>query len=226
MANMRIPEGAQESLILLTKLSRESFQSLKEALKKSSPALSIGDLAKKISPGIGLTTEQVETLIAVLGSLFSIRAEQDLSRARFSQDLLEAITETGNKGLKLPEKRLNQLVQDIEELLSLDDLLGVTGRALGVMHEQEHVWRSSRVLTDLRPVFASDPDRAPSAFVLIHNLRITYREEGRTREFFVALDASDLRKLQKTLDRAVKKEKSLKTFAQKTGVPCLYSDPE
>jgi hypothetical protein len=226
MANLRIPQGAQQSLILLTNLSEHSMRSLKEGFKKSSPTLSVDDLAKAISPEVGLEIEQVKNLIRVLGSLFSVRVENNFSYEQFTNELSDAIKETDNQQLKLPPERLNRLLEDIKELLSNEDVLGVSGRALGVMHEHEHVWRSSRVLTDLRPVFASDPSRPPSAFVLIHNLRITYVEGGRSSEFFVALDSSDLRKLQETLERAVKKETSLKAFAEKTGIPCLYSDSE
>jgi hypothetical protein len=226
MANLTIPEVAHSSLILLAKLSRESMKSLKEVLAKSSPTLPVAELAKKVAPEVGLESGQVERLIIVLGSLFSVRAQQDLSREEFSKALLDALKRTGIRDLQLTDKRARQFQQDVEELLSLEKLLGVTGRALDVMQEHEHVWQSARVLTDMRPVFASDPNRFPSAFVLIHNLRIAYREGRRSREFFVALDSGDVRALQKTLERAVKKEVSLKSFAKKNGIPCLYSEPE
>ena len=79
MARLKIPQGAQESLVLLAKLSEQSMKSLKERLKNSSPAVPAADLAKTISPDVELESEQVKNLIMVLGSLFSIRVERELS---------------------------------------------------------------------------------------------------------------------------------------------------
>jgi len=89
------------------------------------------------------------------------------------------------------------------------------------MLEHEHVWHSARVLTDLRPVFGADPKQAPAAAVIIHNLKIAHQAGREIREFFVALDNQDLRKLQEVLERAVKKEASLSSVAEKAGLPWL-----
>lgn len=226
MPNLRVPEGAQDSLILLTQLSNEAMKSLKEVLRKASPTLSVAELAKKIAPQVALAPEQIVRLITVLGSLYAARAEQNVSPEKFSQSFLAAVKQTGNKGLQLKPNALARFKRDVEDLLSLDSLLGVAGRALDVMHEHEHVFLSSRVLSDLRPVFISEPIGTPSGFVLIHNLKIAYRAGGRNLEFFVAMDSTDLRGLQKTLERAVKKEESLKSLTESAGIPCLYSEGE
>jgi len=56
-----------------------------------------------------------------------------------------------------------------------------------------------------------------------HNpyVKITYTEESKVREFFVALDTADLREMSETLDRADLKEKSLRALLDDAGVPYL-----
>lgn len=221
MPNLRIPEPVQRGLASFFKLSDEEIASLKEALRKARPALSLAEFSKKVSSETGLSPQKSSTLIASLGSLYSAKAEQNLTSEAFSEDLFEALKEIDKEDLHPSPDRIPAIRKHIEEILSFDDSLGVTSKALRVMLEHEHVWHSARVLTDLRPVFGADPKQAPAAAVIIHNLKIAYQAGREIREFFVALDNQDLRKLQEVLERAVKKEASLSSVAEKAGLPWL-----
>ncbi len=225
MPELVIPKPAQEGVSLLVGLSEQQMSSLKRALEKSAPTLDLSQLIKQIAPEVGLPEEQVRKIVPVLTSLYSAKAELGLSPEDFGRKLFDAFSKTGNSALETPE-RAETFRKDIEALLSLDRSLGVTARAAAVMVEQPHVWQTSRILTDLRPVFSQGAGEPPTAFLLIHNLRITYREAGRTQEFFVALDDNDLRGLQAVIQRAVEKEASLRTLVSKTGIPCLRVELE
>ena len=78
---------------------------------------------------------------------------------------------------------------------------------------------------DLRPVFRTDLGERPPAFVVVHNLKVGYRESGEYREFFVALDTLDVHALKEALDRALEKEKSLRTIADKCNLNLLEVKP-
>ncbi len=203
------------------------MSSLKEALKRASPRLVLPELIEQIASSVPFSEEDASKVISVLASFYSLKVEKRLTFGKFFDELLEALKQTGNKDLQLSGEHASEFRKHLEELLSLDESLGVTTRALGVMVEHEHVWQSGRVLTDLRPVFGLDATEAPKAAVPIHNLRIAYRDAGQSvKEFFVALDTEDLDQLRGILERAVNKEASLRQLADKMGLPCLRTKAE
>ncbi len=226
MARLRVPAAAQGGLVLLTKLSKEQMSSLKEALRRASPGLVLPELVEQIASAVPYSDDDASKVIAVLASFYSLKLEKGLSFDKFFDELFGALKRTGNKDLQLSDEQASEFRKHLEELLSLDESLGVTTRALGVMVEHEHVWQSGRILTDLRPVFGADATEAPKAAVLIHNLRIAYRDGAHIKEFFVALDTEDLDQLRRVLERAFDKEASLRQLAAKIALPCLRTKAE
>jgi hypothetical protein len=181
---------------------------------------------------VGLLTKRPEDetlgLLVVLSSLYVTRVgKKGVTLENFSLELIEALkaTEKNEKPFELSDEKVLKFRTDIKDLLSLDDSFGVTAGATSIMVELEHVWQSARILTDLRPVFGPDL-REPKAEVLIHNLRITYREGGSSNEFFVGLDSNDLRMLRDVVERALEKESSLRSRAEKAGTRFLIVEPD
>jgi hypothetical protein len=91
------------------------------------------------------------------------------------------------------------------------------------MIEQPRFMRRARILTDIRPVFGATDD-PPIAAVVVHTLRLSFFEDNESKEFFISLDAEDLRTLRDQLDRASSKAESLKEVIDKTGID--YVDTE
>lgn len=113
----------------------------------------------------------------------------------------------------------------ILEALSQDTALAVAAKAAGVMSDHPKVFCHARILTDLRPIFESSVDNPPAAMVAIHTLKIVYHEAGEHREFYVAMDSLDAMQLASLLERAFKKEESLKALSAKTGITLLEATP-
>jgi len=105
-------------------------------------------------------------------------------------------------------------------LLSYESSLGTTSKALDVMTEHERILCGARVITDVRSVFA-DPAEKPTAAVIVHMLKISYHQNREHKDFYVALDSSDVRKLKEILQRAELKAKSLSAVLAGTGISIL-----
>jgi hypothetical protein len=222
----RIPKAAQEGLIALTRLSEPQMSSLRRALAKSQPSLDLTQLFKRTALEVGVSEEQVGKILTVLASLYSVKVERELGFEEFGRLLFDALKETNNEALELPPERASKLRAHLEELLSLDSTLGVSARAASIMTEHEHVWQSGRILTDLRPIFSQNPAELPTALLVVHNLRIAYKEGAQTREFVVALDSDDLLSLKHLVERALQKESTVRSLAKTTGITCLTVEPE
>lgn len=78
-------------------------------------------------------------------------------------------------------------------------------KALDVLTEYRHLYLSSRVLTDVRPVFIDDVSKPPSGFTVSQTLRIEALDSGNPSTIYITLDDVDLKSLQTQLHRAQQK---------------------
>src|SRR5712692_2452307 len=134
MARLRVPAAAQGGLVLLTKLSKEQMSSLKEALRRASPGLVLPQLVEQIASAVPYSDDDASKVIAVLASFYSLKLEKGLSFDKFFDELFGALKRTGNKDLQLSDEQASEFRKHLEELLSLDESLGVTTRARGRRH--------------------------------------------------------------------------------------------
>ncbi len=70
------------------------------------------------------------------------------------------------------------------------------------------------------PVFNEKGDSVDAA-VIVHNLRIHFGEDSDHKDFYVALDTSDIQSLRDVLDRADAKAKCLQGLLKTSGVSYL-----
>ena len=81
----------------------------------------------------------------------------------------------------------------------------------------------ARFLSDIRPIFHLDVSEKPDSAVIIHMLQITQRDNfGNHADQYFALDSNDIRHLKTLIDRALKKEETLKGLMKKSGVTVLH----
>jgi hypothetical protein len=93
-------------------------------------------------------------------------------------------------------------------------------KALSLRNEYERILDDTRILTDIRPVFDEDADNpAITAAIVNHTLRFSYTSgDGESHESHFALDISDLNKLRKQIDKAIKKDKAARTMAEAASI--------
>jgi hypothetical protein len=209
MPALKIPPSDQKTLAKLLAFSPARLASLKEALRNAPPALLPSDLAKKMPADIFEAEEDAEAIITLLTTLYAVRRRADASVSEFVNEICEvAKTELLHDGGDWARIR-----DDLVDLLSLDATLGVTAKALDVMTEHQRILVKARILTDLRPVFKDNVNEPPAAAVIVHTLQLVFHENDEHKEFFVAMDSSDLESLDRLIERAKQKGSSLKALA-------------
>jgi hypothetical protein len=101
----------------------------------------------------------------------------------------------------------------------------VSARATDLLYEHEHtVHGPMRVLTDIRPIFETDPESDPEGAVIVHTLKISYHDGRRVKEFFIALDSEQVDELIGVLGRASLKAETLKRLLASTNVPYIEAE--
>ena len=83
------------------------------------------------------------------------------------------------------------------------------------------VFQSTRIVTDLRPVFGLDSGLDVKGLMVVHTLKIEYFADEGTRETYISMDDDDMAQLRRALDRAKEKAEVLRALIRKCQMPNL-----
>lgn len=211
MAITRIPEPFRLGFVKIRKLSSADVEALIAALEKSPLTGGIKGMISIVCDCVpSLRKEDVEDIVRTLYSLYVFRSDTDSTLTGTISDLISAMRATGIESLILTEDEKNEFQDKMSKLLSLSTL-GVASKIEQLREDYAKTFHAAKILTDIRPVFAK-PEERPVGAAVTHTLKIEYHEEGEHKEFYVALDAEDLQKLKRVLQRAEAKASSLKSL--------------
>jgi len=215
---LRIPEHQAPSLAEFLRLSQADLDALLQSIREEEPGLALSRLIETIASRLSIDRQRTNEIIGLLASLERVKEGRGLQVKEFFAELRAAMEASGKDDLKPADWSAFQ--EAIEAALSDESAFAISTKALGVMADHAKVFCDGRVLTDLRPVFRSSADQEPLAFITLHTLKIAYHEHsnGKHREFFVAMDRNDIHKLISVLERALKKEASLKALTSEKGL--------
>lgn len=224
LANFTIPKQHQDGLVRLLRLSEEEARKLRDVIKEMPASIKTSSIKSRVrSEFDALSPEQADSIANALVSLYSLRNYLDLPIPDFTDQLVEAMNQSGNEALTVPKDKTEQFEMQMASLLDSDPLT-VTAKAPDVWFEHKHAFCSARILTDIRPIFGADVEELPLAAGIVHNLKITYHIENRTEDFYVALDSGDVLTLREVLDRADAKFETLKSILDAAKVSFLDSE--
>jgi hypothetical protein len=218
---IRIPDPDKDKLAAVLKLKPEELDQLYQLLQDARPRLHILDLATDLREKSSIDGETLAQTMRLLSTLYWIKGDQQFEAEELAEEVCAAAQSSGDLRLADAPGGWDSFKVRLASLLSLERTVGITAKAAYVAYQCPRHLHSSRILTDARPVFLADPSQEPAAFVINHTLQLEVHEDGADKEWFVALDPSDLRGLQDVIDRAMEKEESLRSLLAKTGVPTL-----
>jgi hypothetical protein len=216
-----LPYEQRDALKSFLNFPPDSLRKLLDALKEAKPTLGLQRLARKIASKADLGVKETVELLQLFVGLYAARSAADVPAEEFIEDIYKSTQGLNDQELQPAGGNWDEFKSSLREVLEMRDSLGITSKALGVMLEHERVFLGSKVVSDFRPIFR-DSTTDPAAGVIIHNLKIVYRDSKR-RAFFVALDNSDLESLKRTIERAMDKAESIKSLVEQTKL--VYLDP-
>jgi hypothetical protein len=170
-----------------------------------------------------MTREDAKRIISALISMHVSVANSEKSPEKFAEDVISSLEGPEPADSERAEASHEMFKSRIVTLLNLD-AFRISSKAIDLQLEYERVFCRARVLTDMRPVFSSNVGEGPKGAVLVHVLHLTYHPADNLaahREFQIALDASDLKKLKTVIERAEEKQKVLEATLKAAGIPRL-----
>jgi hypothetical protein len=224
MPSIRIPESAFPAIRHLLGLRPEEFDAFADALGKAKPSIGPDKFWRRVAKAVPQIEESVvKSIVNELFAIDYIRDALDGDNEQFSQQLSDAVFSSASDSFSITEDERDLFQRRINKIFEFRKSLSITAKALKVLTDHEHIFYSCKIMTDFRPVF-NDAGDAIEAAVILHNLRIHYGEGDDHKDFFVALDTSDIEALRDVLDRADEKARALRSLIQKAEVPYLDAD--
>jgi uncharacterized protein (DUF1778 family) len=227
MKILEIPERYYPGIQQLINITEETSKNLIDALKDLPPSANVARLAVAVQSKVDeLEIEDVFHILDVITALYILMSDRgDSSPKELSEEIAKAVLESDNFNDINNGESVQHFKERLVEFLEESEVLGITSKASDVMYDHERIFRCSRILTDIRPVFKVNEEDVPAAAGIVHYLKIQYQGLSGEEEFFVGMDEQDIEQLLEQLERALRKAKTLKLILKKADVPFLVLNP-
>jgi len=187
-----------------------------KALLNLKPRIKPEIIAAEIEAVKGDKVPGIADIVKVLLSLSVARINAERSLDDFVRDVARSFNHRRER-----QSDRASFEARLKSLLSVEPLM-LSARAFTVQHEYEHVFRTARIVTDIRPLFDHSGARLEGAMI-VHNLKISFVHDTTQKEIWFALDDADISELKKILERAEIKSAALEKLVESVGVPYLES---
>lgn len=222
---LNIPEQYKTGIEFILNTDDDAIDVIISALRDFPPT--VENVVYNISERI-VQTQKIDRRTAVniaetLVSLRQLYKEENLSNEEIVVLISKYIEEDDEFVVEIEQierfsKRLSSLLKALESIaFSLD----ISDKASNLLIEHERIFSDSRIVTDIRTVFDSETERKVEAAILIHTLRIQYRDAEGIKEFYVALDSDDLDNLHDQIVIAINNRDVLGSVLQKAEIECI-----
>ena len=165
--------------------------------------------AQELEGKFSLSQDTINNLLGTLVGLISAKENSDLSRDEFITEIQKAL----KKALGVPEIPA-ALINDLKKILNSESNFYTTIKARDLLSEHKNLLYSSRIITDVRPVFNDDGTLKLTASVISHTLRLKYFVGEDKKEIYLSIDEKDIKDLIKQLNRAADKENAIRSDFQ------------
>jgi hypothetical protein len=218
----RVPPEQINHVKKFLELPDEKAAGFLDALANAGPQFNVADLAAEISGQSDVPLPLAEGIVRVLASLYLTRELGQPIENFLDTQVFIALRRAEAFSVENIKDQWSKLRKFLVAALSLERSVGTAAKAGPVLTQHERIFAGARIVTDLRPIFHLDVSEKPDAAVIVHMLRITQRDNfGRKSDEYFALDSNDLLLLKDLIERATKKEKTLKGIMESSGMAVL-----
>lgn len=222
---LRVPQQQVVQIRKFLELPDDKIQGFLDALSKAGPQFNVFDLAEEVSGSLELPPDLTLGIIRVLVSAYLTRNLQQAIDRFIDEEVFPALKRANAFSGENVDAQWSKLRSFLIPALGLERSVGTAAKAGSVLTHHERIFAGARIMTDIRPIFHLNVSDKPDAAMIVHMLRMTQRDNhGERADLFFALDSNDIKVMKALLDRALKKEKTIKDIMKDAGVTVL--DPK
>jgi len=203
MSEIRVPQAFVADFEIVLSLGKDKLAKLQNLLGSSEIGLSPEKIAEKFHETVGVTQRELEIVVSVIYSVNRVKISSGHDTDNVADDFANALIKTGGKNLSR-EKCKEYLL----EVLKFNDVVFLTVAMAESVSDRERLLQGVDILTDVRPIFRNG---GLSGLTVIHTLKMVVRDSSGKSEIYLAIDKSDMDRLEKLIQRARENESLLKS---------------
>lgn len=211
MAELTFPEEYRDGFVAIRALEEDQVRELVTALEDEPATFNRAELQRRLEAKTSVPSGDLASILDALISLYALRDSVDEELPVFVEVIGGMIDGSHIEELEFANEEERQHFEaNLLQLLGIDSL-DIAARASDILYERERtIHGKPRIFTDIRPIFEVGPEPSPRGAAIVHTLKISYHEDRRVRELFVALDTENVNELIDVLERANSKAEALK----------------
>jgi hypothetical protein len=218
---LNIPKRDSVGIASIIQLPASSVDDLIKAMVNAPGLAEPSDMAKYISDEVlSIPSDKLDIIINTLYNIYRVREFADVNLSSFLDDLVDGISTSNYPELSIKDIEPYIIRSRFENLLDIENLK-IISKAFRLQSDAERLYCSSKILSDLRPVFSEDPKIRPSGAVITHTLKIVHHLGKELEEFRVILDSHELELLKEVIIRAYEKDKTLRALMKEVDLKDL-----
>lgn len=209
----------ERALRLFAQLKPEDRERVVQTVESDPPNISLKAFANQVAQRVKMPFWTIQDLLEWVATWYSYLAqresEEDVNRVAGIMLDSFGLKTTTSELLKAVDASnpASTFVQHLKRLLRCQATLGVSVKAESLLTRNERQFVYATVSTELRPIFGANVEAAPNYGIIVHNLILNIREGGNSRPIGLALTSNDVLTLGEVLNRAWKKDVTLRTHS-------------
>ena len=219
--SLQIPKSHIPAVAKIRQAEDSTIGRLTAALESSPPSPDPEALLPTLSRDVPeFSQDDLSAILEAIYALYYVREFSEVKTNRFVNDLIQAFRTSGETALAVSDDETERIKARFRDILSIEKLR-ILSKALRLKLDGERLYCTSKIISDIRPVFHDDVAAKPSGAVVSHTLKLEYHEGGDHKEFLVVLESADLEALKGVIERAQSKAKTLKSLLDEAGLQDL-----
>ena len=212
MPDVSVPSRYRNGLKMLVGLTEAQLSELLAALGRCEPKVQRAAFLKQLQ-GMTPTIERnnLRDILDALLALPTVRDSYEQTDAVFAEGLARS------DDLAIDPAQRQRFVEAIVAVLGVPPVV-LTSKAGDIYGDHQRMLAGTRILTDIRPVFAGAPSQGPDAALILHTLKIHYFQGTQHQDVYLAMDRIDLDRLKDVIRRAEEKADQLKNVLAKENI--------
>jgi len=209
MPKYSIPTQVQNGFKFIITLNTDELNVLSNIIKKAKIGQGIKYIVEEnFTKFSDFDKNKFEQIIIALFSMANIYLDSKNNLEQFILDFSESFEcffqDTSSAELDKLKSCLTKLLPNFNSII-------LTTKTRELFTENPKNMLETRIVSDIRIVFDDEINAKAQSAIIIHNLKIDYFNDFDKKSFFVSLDLSDLKKLQKVIERAIEKDNSIRS---------------
>lgn len=207
MSYISIPEQAKLGFSAIAELDDNQIKSITQYLSSSIDFKS-EHLHKHIN-GLINSDDKSVAIIRTIHSFSELLEPKDVDAQQLAARLTASfVNQYAND---FPQEKQDALSKNLNVIFSEARNLRVRFKALDLLYQEDKLFSSSNIITDVRLVFNDDIEQKDRNGLIVHHLTIVYRKDGKSNSITLALDTSDLKSMHGKIERALNKEELIRS---------------